>query len=409
MAHTSGGKITAPVRVYEDIAAVLGSSSGDVWTLYNHNAVKMFSRKKPVPWSINGTKNLDPQTAHPNDWWKGINGDFGIIAKSADTTNVLSFIDGGLNGWTYQRDSLAARVLDFNGYYHGATNPFDFLFMQPDRTEVAPGGTITMQYQLSAGGAATDDNLGIIELNSGLNVGGVQKSISDLYAAFIIYQKQSGGAYSYYDWCSASESLSTLESDPAMHTVQYTAPTTLGDYRIVPVLTTNRKESSSQAIGAFITIPEKPVSDFVVARNVSPSMQVDAFVYNTGTGQNPNFNNTIYFYCDFMGGTNVGTFNNISLAFQTSQGVAYKTLTNVQSKGSATALVVSAGETVKKPEGSGNVYSTAWNAGITLESFVRSLGGEARIYCASSGSTLADYTVIVREAAGMPGGEVIPF
>jgi len=268
---------------------------------------------------------------------------------------------------------------------------------------------LTFQYQLRAGGGATDYALGIIELDSGLTVGGARKSISDLYAAFIIYQKQSGGSYTYYDWCSASESLADLESDPAMHTVQYTVPNTEGDYRVVPVMTTIKKEQSAQAISNFITIPETNVMDFVVATTVVPYMQVDAFVLNSGTSQNPDYGNTIYFYCEFFGGSTGGSFNNISLAFQTSQGVAYLTLTNVQNQGTAGALVVSANSIVRKPAGSGNVYSVAWTSQyLTLESLVRELGGTARIF-PPSGSTMNDYSVPIREAAGMPGGTVTPF
>ncbi len=407
MPHTNN-IVTAPVNIKGDIAYVLGSSSGDLKTLYNHANVNMWSRKKPVPWSLT-TMVMNPQGDHPTDWWKGRNADFGITPKSADTTNVLGFIDGDMNGWTYSRDTLAARALDFNGYYQGAPNPFDSLFLQADRDAVAPGGTLTFQYQLRAGGGATDYALGIIELNSGLSVGGVQKSISDLYAAFIIFQKQSGGSYTYYDWCSASESLSDLESDPAMHSVAYTVPTQTGDYKYVPVMTTFKKEQSAQAISSFITIPGTEAVDFTVATNVNPYMQVDAFVVNSGTSENPNYNNTIYFYVEFFGGTNGGSFNNISLAFQTSQEVAYKTLTNVQNQGTAGALAVAANSSVRKPAGSGNVYSTTWTStAITLESLVRSLGGEAKIY-PPSGSTIPSYKVPIREAAGMPGGTVTPF
>lgn len=408
MPINSNGVLVRPVG-FGDISQALGNSSLDLGTLYNASNVKMWSRKKPVPWSVNNIPELCPQDTHPNDWWKGRNGDFGITPKSADTTNVLSFINGGMNGWVYSRDTLAFRALDFDGYYHAAPNPFDSLFMQPDRDAVAPGGVLTFQYQLRAGGGATDYALGIIELDSGLNVGGVRKSISDLYAAFIIYQKQSGGSYTYYDWCSASESLADLESDPAMHAVQYTVPNTEGDYRVVPVMTTIKKEQSAQAISNFITIPETNVMDFVVATTVVPYMQVDAFVLNSGTSQNPDYGNTIYFYCEFFGGSTGGSFNNISLAFQTSQGVAYLTLTNVQNQGTAGALVVSANSIVRKPAGSGNVYSVAWTSQyITLESLVRELGGTARIF-PPSGSTMNDYSVPIREAAGMPGGTVTPF
>lgn len=427
MPHTSNGKIyidktVTPhkgIDVRGDIAVVLGRDTGDIGQLYwdkdkygstiAHPAVNMWSRKKPVPWSINNTRNLHPQEAHQNDWWKGIDGNFGIVAKSADTTNVLSFIDGEMNGWTYSRDALAPRVYDFEDYYQNAPNPFDSLFLQADRDAVAPGGTLTFQYQLRAGGGATADSLGIVELASGLQVGGVQKSISDLYAAFIIYKKQSGGGYTYYDWCSASETLSDLESDPAMHSVAYTVPNAIGEYKYVPVMTTVKKEQSAQAISSFITIPGTDAASFVIAENVNPYMQVDAFVVNSGTSANPNYNNTIYFYVEFFGGSNGSSFDNISLAFQTSQGVAYKTLTNVQNQGVSGALTVPANSFVKKPAGSGNVYSTPWTSQfVTLENLVRNLGGEARIY-PQSGSTLASYKVPIREAAGMPGGTVTPF
>ena len=412
MSHTNGRiyvDANGGIDFRGDVAFVLGLSTGDEWTLYNHSNVKMWSRYKPVPWSINGVKNLNPAASHPTDWHKGINADFGITPKSADTSNVLSYLDGNLNGWVYSRDTLAARVLDFNGYYHNAENPFDYLFLQADRDAVAPGGTITFQYQLRAGGGATDYSLGIIELNSRLQVGGVYKAISDLYAAFIIYQK-SGNSYIYYDWVSASQTLSDLESDPAMHAVAYTAPTTTGDYKYVPVLTTFKKESSSQAISSFITIPGTNAVEFTVATNVNPYVQVDAFVINSGTSENPNYNNTIYFYCTLFGGTNGGSFNNIYLAFETGQGVAYKTLTNVQNGGTAGAVTVSANSNLRLPSGSGNVYSTTWTSStITLESLVRSLGGNARIYCNTSGTSIPSYSVPIREAAGMPGGTVTPF
>lgn len=417
MAHNNG-IITKPINVRADIAYILGRSTGDVGQLYwdkdasgqaiSSPAVKMWSRHKPVPWSVGGVKNVNPQGAHPNDWYKGVNGDFGIIARVADTTNVLSYIDGDLNGWVYERDSMVARVLDFENYYHSAPNPFDSLFMRADRVAVSPGGTLTFQYQLRAGAGATDYALGIVELNSGLDIGGVKKYVSELYAAFIIFQK-SGSTYTYYDWCSASETLSDLESDPAMHAVSYTAPSTVGDYLYVPVMTTFKKETSSQAISSFVTIPGTEAVEFSVSNFVNPYMRVDAFVINSGTSSSPNYNNTIYFYCDFYGGTNGGSFNNIALAFETGNGVAYKTLTNVQNAGSATPLNVDANASARRPSGSGNVYSVAWDSqSVSLENLVRSLGGKARIYPAS-GSTISEYSILIREAAGMPGGTVIPF
>ncbi len=392
------------IDVRGDIATVLGYNSGDVWSLFNYAGVRMFSRKKPVDW--NGA--LDPQTAHPNDWWKGINGDYGIVSKSASVSTILPFLDGGLNGWTYSRDLISARVLDFNGYSHAAYNPFDDLYIGADRSSVAPGGTLTFQYQYSDCASATQ--LGLIELYAYTPNRGGKMLIADMYIGIIIYKEQSGGGFSYYDWLSSSESLADLETDPAMHSFSYTVPSEEGTYMFVPVLTTNKKESSSQAIGDIVTIPGTTETVFTVAATAVPYMQLDAFVYNSGTSQSPSYGNKLYFYCDFFGGATGGQFDNINIVFETSGGVGYLTLTNVQNGGASGSLSVPADSSVRKPAESGDVYSTNWTSqALTLENFIRSQGGRARIYCATAGTTLVPYTITVREAAGMPGGSVIPF
>lgn len=402
----SGNIITKPIDLVGDIAAVTGCDSGFLDELYYYEDVKMFSKKKPVPWSVNGIPSLDPQSDHPNDWFKGVNGDYGIISKSATVNNLRSFLDGNLNGWTYSRDTLMARMLDFDGYYHGAVNPFQSLYIGADRTGVAPGGTLTFEYQL-ASNIASDYQLGILDLFAYTPNRGGKMNLADMYLAFVIYQ-YSNGSYSYYDWCSAQVTLGVLATDPAMHSLTYTAPTTQGNYLFVPVLTNAKKESSSQAIGDIVTIPCKGETAFTVSVTVNPYMQVDAFVLNTGSGQNPDFGNKIYFYCTFFGGSNGGQFNNINLSFETSQGVGYLTLSNVQNAGSAGSLAVGANASVRKPANS-DVYSTNWtSSSVTLESFIRQFGGKARIY-PPSGSTIPSYSINVREAAGMPGGSVIPF
>lgn len=402
--------ITAPVNIMADIAYVLGSNSGDLGTLYCHPNVNMWSRMKPVPWSTSSNKVFYPQGGHSNDWFKGKDGDFGITPKSADTTNVLSFIDGDKNGWIYSRDAYTFRALDFDGYDHGAPNPFNALFMQADRDAVAPGGILTFQYQFSGSGA-TDHALGIVELKSGLQVAGVQKHISELYAAFLIYKKQSGGSYAFYTWCSADETLANLESDPAMHAVQYTVPNEIGDYKVVPVMTVTKKTAQMAGPDAFITIPGKTTMDFIIANNVNPYMQVTAYVYSQSS-QNPNYNNTIYFYCDFFGGTNGGQFNNISLVFETANGAGLKTLNNVQNAGVAGQLTVIANSMTRKPGGGGNVYSVQWpsSSALTLENFVNSeSGGFAKIFCNTAGSTLEAYRVRVFPSAAPPSGTITPF
>ena len=419
MAHNNG-KITKPINVRADIAYVLGRSTGDVGQLYwdkdasgqaiSSPAVKMWSRHKPVPWSVGGVKNVNPQGAHPNDWHKGVNGDFGIKMKTFTLASQLpAAIDGDLNGWTYERDSMVARVLDFENYYHTAPNPFDYLFIALDKTAVAPGGTLTLQYQLQYGGGTTEDenSLGIQDFQI---QDGATLLLENFYAAVLIYKK-SGNTYTYQTWASASETIDDLETDRAMHSFQFSAPTETGTYVYIPVLSRYAKTSQAEP-GYFISIPETDFSELTVSQSVNPSMTIDAFVYNIGTSENPNYNNKMYFIIHFQGGTNGGTFNNISLGFLNGvNDVPIHTINNVQNNGTAGNLVVGSGADVKRPAGSGDYYYINWpsSAALTLENLVRQYQGKARIYQATSPSEITPSEQPIREAAGLPSGTAIQF
>lgn len=419
MAHNNG-IITKPINVRADIAYVLGRSTGDVGQLYwdkdangqaiSSPAVKMWSRHKPVPWSVGGVKNVNPQGAHPNDWHKGVNGDFGIKMKTFTLASQLpAAIDGDLNGWTYERDSMVARVLDFDKYYHAAPNPFDYLFIALDKESVAPGGTLTLQYQLQYGGGTTEDenSLGIQDFQI---QDGATLLLENFYAAVLIYKK-SGNTYTYQTWASASETIDDLETDRAMHSFQFSAPTETGTYVYIPVLSRYAKGSQAEP-GYFISIPETNFSELTVSQSVNPSMTIDAFVYNTGTSENPNYNNKMYFIIHFQGGTNGGTFNNISLGFLNGvNDVPIHTINNVQNNGTAGNLIVNPDTDIKRPAGSGDYYYINWpsSAALTLESLVRQYQGKARIYQATSPSEITPSEQPIREAAGLPSGTAIQF
>ncbi len=136
-----------------DIQTVLGSQRNDIGGLITYGAVNMWARYKPIKWSTSGSPVFFPQEAHPSDWNKGIDGDYGIVSNSfSQVSGLYSAIDGDLNGWSYVKDGIVFRFRDFDGYYHYAPNPFSYLFIQADRLSVAPSGTITFQYQLKSGG-----------------------------------------------------------------------------------------------------------------------------------------------------------------------------------------------------------------------------------------------------------------
>ena len=426
MSH-SNGKIyvdttTTPhkgIDIRNDIAYVLGRNTGNLGMLYwdldrdgNHLAnpvVNMWSRHKPVPWSINGVKNRNPQRAHPNDWHKGINGDYGIVIRSLTlVTQLPPLIDGKLNGWSYERDALTTRVRDFRDYYHPSPNPFDYLYIQLDRDEVAPGGALTLQYQLQQGGGSTTDadSLGILDLkmDSGTT------SLANYYAAVLIY-RLSGGNYTFEGWASAQETIATLESGPAMHSLSFSAPATEGTYAYIPILSKYAK-GSDVAPSAFTTIPGSTFSELAVAESVNPSMFVDAFVYNIGTSQNPNYNNRLYFTLNFRGGSNGYSFSNITMDILNGiNDVPIHTLTNVQNNGSAGTLTVGADQSTIRPVGSGNYYYIVWpsSAALSLEALVRQYRGKARISPGPGVTVLHSYEQPIREAAGLPDGSAILF
>lgn len=416
---------TTPNRGVEiaDVQRVLARGANDLGLLYTDqewnaagtalqpaNKINMWARYKPIKWSTNGTPVFFPQETHP-DWNKGVDGDYGIVSYSlTNVSDVYSAIDGDLNGWSYVKDGLAFRLRDFEGYYHIAPNPFDYLFIQADRLSVAPSGTITFQYQLRQGGGSTTApySLGINDLYVYTPGAGGKRSINNMFLAILIF-KVSGSSYIYDGWVSAGETLEDLEDDRAMHSIQYQAPDLTGNYQFIPVLTTNMKESASQGISDIVTIPETNFVDFTVSMRVVPRMTVDAFVYNTGTYENPNYNNKVYFICYFYGGNEeVGNFNNISISF-IHNGVGVKTIDNVQNEGTAGSLTVPTGATIKKPTGSGDYYSIAWDASaMTLENLIRG-GGIVRIYDNRNGSSISPYEQPIRDAAALPGGSEIPF
>lgn len=116
----SGGKITAPVSIPNDVAPVLGVGSYSLAYLCSnrHGKTNVWSRCKPVITSL---------TTDSADWWKSYNGNCGFVPKIvAGYNNIPSAMDGGMNGWVYQppTDGNYHRTLFFDGYYHYARAPF---------------------------------------------------------------------------------------------------------------------------------------------------------------------------------------------------------------------------------------------------------------------------------------------
>lgn len=115
----SNGILTAPLTVTE-IASCLGVSDTRVKELCTIHPINMWSRKKPV--EINS-----PVVNRATEWWRGDAGDCGIKPPTRVSTlaEVKALYNGGLNGWSYTPSISWGRMLDFDGYYHGATPEID--------------------------------------------------------------------------------------------------------------------------------------------------------------------------------------------------------------------------------------------------------------------------------------------
>lgn len=398
MGHNNG-IISTPINIQGDIGYILGVSSGDVWTLYNHNAVKMWSKRKPVPWSINGVKALNPQGDHPagssHPWFTGIDGDYGIVSKTTGITGsngLFASTDGNLNGWSYQRDALVARVLDFDGYFNGAVNPFDSVYLNVQPLSVAQGGTLTMEYRVSQD-ISSAYQIGLFDLavkKTGAS-GGIA-SISTMYPAIAIF----GSDGSYKTWAAATETIGALQSDRTTHHFDFTAPSTLGTYKVIPFLSPTVKGDKEQP-DECVTIPGASIIQIEVARFVEPYMEIVAFV--DSSSQQSDYGNKIYFYCDFHGGSNdSGSFYDVELTFE-SGGNPQMVLHNVQHNGTRGTITPGVGATIEEPSTT-EMYWATWTGLMSLSSFIQN-GGIARMSMPSS-STVAQATTSVFPAPALP-------
>ncbi|MBO4657957.1 MAG: hypothetical protein J5639_09320 [Bacteroidales bacterium] len=158
MSHTNG-IIKAPVNIAADIGYVLGTNSGDIGYNITNGAMNIWPKYKPFR---NASKGWDTTTSAGHSARKtalaAVNYGFtdpniaGLPStRIFDPSNANSlqkfYINSAndpsgkpLNGWQYYRPtSTPFRVLDFDGYRHGAGHP----------VAIAPGnaGTVSRQYQ----------------------------------------------------------------------------------------------------------------------------------------------------------------------------------------------------------------------------------------------------------------------
>lgn len=144
----SGQKIVSPVTM-TDIREILGVSTDSFEYAVGHAAINMWAKYKPV--RLNSPTNIDQQASDgtwksSSTWWRGDDGNCGLVFNwnayrvgngsgvctddnaLPDALNRLAAnIDGGNNGWSYERpyggQFCPFRHLDFCGYNHAAPKP----------------------------------------------------------------------------------------------------------------------------------------------------------------------------------------------------------------------------------------------------------------------------------------------
>lgn len=109
------------------VGQTLGTSSRDVGSLCKNENINMWSKKKPVVLNT-------PTPDRSGNWWKGSNGNCGIVPKQVNSyTNLPTLYtndwkNDDLNGWIYSKPNGTTiapyRLADFGGYNHNALPPF---------------------------------------------------------------------------------------------------------------------------------------------------------------------------------------------------------------------------------------------------------------------------------------------
>lgn len=133
------GKITAPVFMPTDIAAVLGIAGTSLATSCQSTAINPWAKYKPVPYAqIDTTADFDTSTnkwKSTAKWWREriVNGvDSGAYCGFViPTMDVSSLTGGDPEAWTIKRPSGGLnepyRLTDFACYFHNAVCPFSVI------------------------------------------------------------------------------------------------------------------------------------------------------------------------------------------------------------------------------------------------------------------------------------------
>lgn len=171
MAHNNG-IITAPISVKGDIGYVLGSNSGDVKTLCLLPNINPWSAKKPV-------EHNSPAYTTDQKFTELLYG----LDNQKRTLGQLSAFPSSFY-WKYNKPSTWFRVMDFNGYNHGATAPDIYLHLYPLYVNhPAENGRIAVTWNADGSEIPVLD----MQIKTTTQSGAPSAALSGWYLCFIVY------------------------------------------------------------------------------------------------------------------------------------------------------------------------------------------------------------------------------
>ena len=140
----SGGVISSPVSMIADVRAVLGESTYTLSGLCTSSKINAWSKYKPIRYAANF---LD----RTSEWWKAAGSNCGITPYilSSGIADVVNHCNGTMNGWGYEKPTGGTypyRLLDFGGYYHGASCPIRFIKVAPSTQANKTGCTVAFMW-----------------------------------------------------------------------------------------------------------------------------------------------------------------------------------------------------------------------------------------------------------------------
>lgn len=150
--------IEAPVSV-DTVREVLGEKSTDIASLCASKNVNMWSKHKPVKYK---TKVVVPFDDKDGDWYKGENGDCGIVYNRNEADDNLASLYSKAT-WTYDqpeaKDDYPKRLTDFYKYCDSAA-PFAY---------PTCSGEKEVFYNTFSGSTAYEDGTAVTPLTVGIN------------------------------------------------------------------------------------------------------------------------------------------------------------------------------------------------------------------------------------------------